>query len=91
MRDIKTLTNEEVLMLRREIVLNSLFTADYHNSLEIAPVEASCFFDGFLDSCAEDYKERHGHGVVNIDDYHEFLAEYDTPEQLLEYFNNKEW
>ena len=42
-------TRESLWALRKEIVLNSLFIADYRNSLNIDPQMLCCFFDGFLE------------------------------------------
>lgn len=42
-------TRESLWALRKEIVLNSLFIADYRNSLHIDPHMLCNFFDGFLE------------------------------------------
>lgn len=34
--------------LRKEIILNSLFLADYENSFNVSPEDCCDFFDGFL-------------------------------------------
>ena len=42
-------TKESLWALRREVMLNSLFIADYRNSRHIDPRVVCDFFDGFLE------------------------------------------
>lgn len=47
----RDLTLEEVLELRQQIVLNSLFVSDYRNNMGVDPRAACDFFDGFMCYC----------------------------------------
>ena len=50
-------TRESLWALRKEIVLNSLFIADYRNSLNIDPHMLCSFFDGFLEEVETQMEE----------------------------------
>ena len=81
---MKTVTLEDVLKLRSEIVLNSLFISDYQNSIGLDPREVCIFFDGYVDFLAE--KIEFDFGKLDGDDYFDALWEYDTPENLEEWW-----
>ena len=77
------LTREDLAKLRDEIVLNSLFIADYENSFGFSPKSVNLFFDSyvsFLDELAEE------DGVV-IEDTFEFFDKYDTLDNLESWYN----
>lgn len=71
------LTNEQLKQLRSEIVLGSLYTSDYKNSLNIDSREAQDFFDGYVEYLWEIAEEN---GSNDIDDY-------DTQENLESWYN----
>lgn len=54
---IKDLTPMDVLSLRRQIVLGSIYLIEYENDLGVDPKEASDFFDGYIDYLDELCKE----------------------------------
>lgn len=77
------LTREDLAKLRDEIVLNSLFIADYENSFGFSPKSVNCFFDSyvsFLDELAEE------NGDI-IEDTFEFFDKYDTLDNLESWYN----
>ena len=63
--------------LRRDVVLNSLFTSDYVNRYGIEPAVVQTFFDGYVDYI-EELEEEAGENLH----YDEFLAKYDTLDNL---------
>ena len=77
------LTFEQMKTLRGEIVLNSLFTSDYKNSLGILPEKVQIFFDSYLDSCAEIDKEL---GFSDIRSFSDFLLYYDDIQMIYDYY-----
>ena len=77
-------TKENLWKLREEIRLGSLFFSNYRNSFGIDPIKASDFFDGFLEFVEE--KMREDHPGFDDKDFWELLPDYDTPEQLLDWY-----
>ena len=75
---------EEVLDLRKQIVLNSLFISDYRNSLGVNAREACDFFDGFMEFIGE-LADEDGFDVTYAT-YNDFFKKYDTPENLESWF-----
>lgn len=75
---ITQLTDEELVKLRKEIRLNSLFISDYENSFGFDPHEVCEFFDGFMSHITELEKEN-GEDLP----WDEFWKKYDTVENLL--------
>ena len=71
------LTMEQLKQLRSEIVLGSLYTSDYKNSLNIDIREVQDFFDGYVEYLWEIAEEN---GGDDIDDY-------DTQENLESWYN----
>lgn len=71
------LTNEQLKQLRSEVVLGSLFTADYSNTLNIDIREVQDFFDGYVEYLWEIAEENGGDDVY----------EYDTQENLESWYN----
>ena len=67
--------------LRNDIVLNSLYTADYNNRYGIDPHEVQDFFDGYIEYLGELEREKYGHEI----DTQDFFAEFDNIENLLEW------
>lgn len=78
------MSNEQLWALRREIVLNSLYLADYENSFDIDRDAVCTFFDGFL-SFVEELMEE---DIVDFDDaqFFEYLPAYDNQEYLAEWY-----
>ena len=70
--------------LRKEIKLGSLFFSNYRNSFGIDPHKVCDFFDGFLEFVEEEMRE--DHPGFNDKDFWELLPDYDTPEQLLDWY-----
>ena len=68
---------EQLKQLRSEIVLGSLYTSDYKNSLNIDIREVQDFFDGYVEYLWEIAEEN---GSSDID-------EYDTQENLESWYN----
>ena len=69
-RHVNELTFFEILDLRSQIVLNSVFLNDYENNMGVDPREVMNFFDGYVDyleeirkdecgSCWEDYDNQY--------------------------------
>lgn len=77
-------TKESLWALRQEIVLNSLFIADYRNSLGIDPHIVCDFFDGFLEEIELQMEEE----IPGFNDARFFvcLPQYDTPDRLWDYY-----
>jgi hypothetical protein len=48
------LNKKELIKLRRQIVLNSIYTNDYHNDLDLYPPTVQSFFDGYIEFLDED-------------------------------------
>ena len=73
-------TKESLWALRREVVLNSLFIADYHNNRHIDPRVVCDFFDGFL----EDVEARMEEDIPGFNDVHFFdhLPKYDNGSEI---------
>lgn len=53
--NIKDLDNAQLLQLREDIVLNSIFLNDYSNRFGINENECINFFDGYVDYLIEEY------------------------------------
>lgn len=76
MAEIKDLTKEQLWVLRQQIVLNSLFTNDYNNNMDIDPKECATFFDGYVEYLGE-LAEGDG-GITDSDTY----LKYDNADNL---------
>ena len=77
------LTRRDLIKLRKEIVLNSLFISDYENSFGFSPKSVNLFFDSyisFLDELAEEDN-------FNTDDINKFFNKYDTIDNLENWYN----
>lgn len=88
----RLLTKEEIGKLRKEIVLNSLYTHDYENSFGIDPHKVQDFFDGFVEyiwqDVIENYEDDEDTSVLeaefekhdNVDEIYDYYAYmFDTP------------
>ena len=78
-------TKENLWKLRQEIKLGSLYVAHYHNSFGIDPDKLCGFFEGFLEFVEE--KMREDHPGFDDADFWDLLLDYDTPEQLLDWYS----
>ena len=76
MLDIKQLKK-----LRSEIVLNSLYTNDYENTLNICPIDVQMFFDSYIDYLMELQEDDEDYGVETDISY------YDTDNNLEDWLN----
>ena len=77
MENKNLLTKEELWDLRKEIVLNSLFTSDYENTHHILPRDAQNFFDGYVEYLYE-LAEENGEEP----DIHDLCIKYDNADNL---------
>ena len=73
----KNLTKEDLWKLRKQIVLNSLFIADYENDFEFNSFDISHFMGGYYDYLQELMEED------NCTD----LSKYDNEDNLFAWFN----
>ena len=75
------LTKNKLWALRQEIVLNSLFVADYQNSLGYTRQSVYFFFDGYMDYLEELAIEEHG-----SDCSLEQIFRFDDPDNLYDWY-----
>ena len=78
MKKFEQFTKEDLWALRQEIVLNSLFIADYRNSFGIDEHSVCDFFDSFI-SYAQNEEKEDGFENESIE---EFFDRYDNPDFL---------
>lgn len=78
------LTQNELQKLREQIVLNSLYVADYRNNMGIEEHRCCDFFDGFMSYIDELMYEDHPN--VNDRNYFDVIWEYDTIEHLWDWY-----
>lgn len=83
-RHIKDLTDEELVALRKEIRLGSLFYRDYNNSFGIDEHEVCDFFDGFLDDAEDNFKYEFGRYPEDAGELYDYC---DNDDALLTYAN----
>lgn len=80
------MTDKEIISLREDIVLGSLFLSDYTNTFNLKVADVFDFFDTFLNYLGELMEE-------DIEDYSdekfwEYLPQYDNTENLLDFFHS---
>lgn len=75
-------SDEDIVKLRKEIKLGSLYTDDYENSFDIDPRDVRYFFDGYCDYLGE-LMEDDG---ISDNDYWDHIDEYDTDKNLIEWY-----
>lgn len=83
MKRFDDFTKEDLMALRGEIVLNSLYTSDYNNSFGF---KASCvceFFDGYV-SYLEELAEEDGY--TDWDNVFKMFDLYDNEENLYSWY-----
>lgn len=83
MKRFEDLTSEELWALRKEIILNSIFVADYENSFGFNSRDVSDFFDGYL-SFIYELADEDGNKGLEIE---ELCARYDNEDNLWGWFN----
>lgn len=85
---LSNLGKTQLKRLRNDIVLNSLFILDYQNRYGLEPHAVCDFFDGYMDYLADLEKEKYGKELDSISD---FFNEFDTIDNLWEYYCMVEW
>ncbi len=75
-------TEQDLQALRNEIVLNSIYVADYRNSFGIDEHSVCEFFDSFM-SFINELSIEDGNKDLPWD---EFMEQYDTIDNLVEWF-----
>lgn len=76
------LHKDDLWALRQEIVLNSLFTADYNNTFGFDPKSMQAFFDGYVEYL---WELAEGDGKANVD-FTKVVDEYDNEDNLFDYY-----
>ena len=80
---MRDLTINELLILRGQIKLCSLFANDYENEFDISRSQVQDFFDGYADYLeAEMIADGH-----TDNEFFDLLPEYDSIENLYDYYN----
>lgn len=79
------LPKRNILKLRKEIVLNSLYLSDYENSFGIDREEVYHYFDGYMDFIWETAKGKLPKHLSDTDRLNKVFSDYDTKENLLAY------
>jgi hypothetical protein len=77
----KNLNKTQLWKLRKEIVLNSLYTSDYANSFGFTPNTVASFFEGYCSYLWEQVTEFHGHNSAES-----MLDEYDNADNLWAWY-----
>lgn len=87
-RHISDLSNEEMLQLRKQIVLNSLYFDDYENTLGVDVRETHDWFDGYMNDV---YQRAIDDGVTDEEfgkDFFGMIDKYDTDAFLIDRFED---
>lgn len=84
-KHIWELSKKNILKLRKEIKLNSLYLSDYENSFGIDRKEAYHYFDGYMDFIWDIAKEKLPKHLNDTDRLSMVFSDYDTKENLLAY------
>ena len=79
----KPITEKQLIALRKQIPLGSLFIADYKNTFGIDEDTVCSFFDGYLDYLQEIMIED---GIQDAE-FWQHIGLYDNEEWLIEWFN----
>ena len=95
--ELKDLTTEQLLQLRKEIVLNSLYISDYENSFGIDPHIVCDFFEGYVMNMEDLWKYEFAENRYNYeqnyfdneDNYWNYFVE--NEDNLIDFFNSIEW
>jgi hypothetical protein len=78
------LTKTELQKLRGQIVLNSLYISDYHNSLRINEHRVCEFFEGYVSYLSKLIEEDYPNAKNN--DWWGLLKDYDTIDNLWNWY-----
>ena len=79
----RNITEKELIELRKQISLGSLFIKDYKNSFGINEKDVCSFFDGYLDFLDEIiYEIEENQDAL----FWDLVPKYDTEENLIEWF-----
>lgn len=78
------LTKKQLKQLRNQVVLNSLYTSDYLNSLFIKEKTAFNFFKGYVEHLEEIATEE-GY-IFSDNNFFDFIKKYDTFNNLYNYY-----
>ena len=86
MKRFEDFTKEDLRALRNEVVVNSIFYSDYHNSFGLDTHSVCDFFDGWLDFIGElmvedGYKD----AAYRFFDY---FVEYDNADTLVQWYSS---
>ena len=83
------LTTKELISLREDIILGSLYYSDYKNTLNLKAQDVFDFFDAYLnyleelmDEDTKDYSD---------EQFWEFLDKYDTDANLINFYHTYEY
>lgn len=79
----KPITEKQLIELRKQIILGSLFIKDYKNTFGIDENIVCSFFDGYLDFLDEVIHEQEENQDISFWDA---VKEYDNSENLTEWF-----
>lgn len=83
------LTTKELISLREDIILGSLYYSDYKNTLNLKVQDVFDFFDAYLnyleELMGEDTKD------YSDEQFWEFLDKYDTDANLINFYHTYEY
>lgn len=82
MKRIETFSKSDLIQLRKEIVLNSIYIWDYVNTFGISAKSICAFFDGYVDYLFEIAKEN-GDGALET---FALFEKYDNPDNLERWY-----
>lgn len=86
------LSKSQLWKLRQEIVLNSVFTADYENSFDIDANDVAIFFEGYFEELCEIVREEIGDEEYNDlifknnGNFYDEILKRDTIDNLYNYY-----
>lgn len=78
----RAITIDEVLELRKQVVLCSLYYADYRNDIGVEEHECCDFFDGYAEYLGELMEE----DGISDNEYFDHVGLYDNDENLIAWF-----
>lgn len=87
--EIGNLNREQLIDLRKQIVMGSLFYSDYENNLDIDTHQVCDFFDGFMEELCYQMENE----IPNYNDnmYWDLIEQYDADDRLWDYYCSIEW
>jgi hypothetical protein len=90
MKSFNELTIDELVELRKEIPVGSMYSDDYYNSFDYNHHDIQDFFDGYLDFIEELAKDD-GYNNYTSADWDNILDRYDNNNSLEEYFMSQDF